>query len=201
MIKYDFEQFSSAWNDIRIGRITGTRFKTLMQKDSTQGYKDLITDIACEIITGKKEEKYTNDIMQRGIDMEPYAVKEYESIFDVEMEEIGFITPNEDSKYYEWIGISPDRLKLEVKCPLAKTHLNYIKNNVLPNEYKYQVQSQLFVTKCEYWDFMSYYPEMKPFIIRVLPDHEIHEMFEYELDKIIPLIKKEIEIYKNYNLI
>lgn len=204
MIKYTFEQHSEAWNQIRCGKITGTRFATLVSGDSTKGYKDLITEIAAEILTGEKEETYQNAIMERGTDLEPYARKEYENIFGVKVDQFGFISPDEDNEFYEWIGISPDGLidnnLLEIKCPLIKTHLNYIKDNKFPSVYKYQVQAQLYITGAEYCDFMSYYPNLKPFIIRVLPDNETFERFEMELKKIIPLIKNEIEIYNNYKL-
>jgi dolichol-phosphate mannosyltransferase len=83
MIFHNIEQRSEAWHDIRLGRITGTCFKSLVAKDSTAAYQDLITDIACEIITGRAEDSYTNEIMQHGIDTEPIARKEYENIFGV----------------------------------------------------------------------------------------------------------------------
>ena len=203
MIFHNIEQRSEAWHDIRLGRITGTCFKSLVAKDSTATYQDLITDIACEIITGRAEESYTNEIMQRGIDTEPIARKEYENIFGVEVKQSGFITPDEDHKYHDWVGISPDGLVengiLEIKCPLMKTHLNYIYADRLPTDYRYQVQGQLFVTGLEFCDFMSYVEGMKPFIIRVLPELELFKEFETRLDVAIEQIKDKILKYNSYN--
>jgi len=202
MITYNVEQQSNAWFDLRCGKITGTRFASLMMGESTKGYKDLISDIVGEIITETKEETYTNEIMQRGIDLEPEARKAYESIYNIEVDQIGFITPH--FRFEDWIGISPDGIMfnglLEIKCPLRKTHLSYIKANKLPNEYKWQVQGQLFVTSLKWCDFMSYYPDMKPFIIRVLPDKEMHEQIKERLESTIELIKKELEFYNNYEI-
>lgn len=203
MIKYDFEQRSQAWHEIRAGRITGTRFKTLMSKDSTEGYKSLITELATEIIIGKQEETYTNDIMQRGIDLEPVAIQEYNNFFGLDVESVGFITPK--NKYEDWIGVSPDGLvnggMVEIKCPLAKTHFNYINRNELPAAYRYQVQGQLFVSGLAYCDFVSYYPNMKLFVFRVLPDKELFETFEKELDKLIPLVLNKVETYNKYSIL
>ena len=200
MIKFNVEQGSNAWFDLKCGRITGTRFKSLMMGESTDGYKGLISDIVGELITGEIEEKYTDSNMQRGIDLEPEAREHYELSHMIDVEQVGFIIPDENTEFHEWIGISPDGLILpgmtEFKCPLRKTHLNYLKAGVFPNEYKWQVQGQLFVTILEFCDFMSYYQNMKPFIIRVFPDLKMHEQITERLRSTIKLIKLELE---NYN--
>lgn len=194
---------SEAWYAAKAGRVTGTRFSKLMAKESTKTYKDLVTDLATEIITGRMEETYTNANMEKGVETEPEARREYETIFDVKVEECGFIIPDEDNKYHEWIGVSPDGLidngLLEIKCPLMKTHLNYIAAGKLPYEYRHQVQGQLFVTGLEYCDFMSYCENMKPFIIRVEPDKILFKEFETKLDVLITEVENLMDIYKQYN--
>lgn len=206
MIIYDIEQQSEAWHQVRCGRITSIRFKNLVSKETTDSYKDLLTNIACEIITGQMEEIYTNALMEKGIETEPEARKEYESVFGIEVKQAGFIIPDEENKYHEWIGISPDGLLpdngiLEIKCPLMRTHFEYIEANKLPSEYRYQVQGQLFVTGFDYCDFMSYVENMKLFVIRVYPDKELFKEFERRLDILILEIQNKLSIYKNYNLI
>ena len=208
MIKHLLEQRSEAWYHIRLGRITATSFSDLMAKKDTKGYNDLITDIAGEILTEKKDESedYTSPAMERGVELESEAVKLYEDLFELQVEKIGFITPDEDNEFAEWIGVSPDGLigedgGLEIKCQLRKTHLNYIENGVLPTTYKNQVQASLWVSGRKWWDFMSYYPEMKPFIVRVFPDKELHLKYEERLRESILLIKNKIEIYKNYSFL
>src|SRR5664279_5721337 len=169
MILHKIEQHSEAWFVSRCGRVTGTCFKALIASETTATYKDLITDIACEIITGRQQESnYSNANMEHGTETEPKARKEYEIIFDCDVKEVGFVTPDEDHKYHEWIGVSPDGILsdnglLEIKCPMMKTHLGYIEAKKLPSEYRYQVQGQLFVTGYDYCDFMSYVEGMKPF--------------------------------------
>jgi predicted phage-related endonuclease len=185
-------------------RVTGTRFKNLVSKETPDSYKDLLTNIACEIITGKQEETYSNALMEYGIEMEPFARAKYEELFELKVTEVGFLTPDEDHNYHEWIGISPDGMIddngiLEIKCPLARTHFEYIERNVLPSEYRYQVQGQLFVSGASYCDFMSYVPGMKPFIIRIKPDVDLFLEFERRLDLLIVQVLEKINLYNKYS--
>lgn len=204
MIIIDVEQKSEAWFENRLGRVTASQFATAMSGMTTKGFNDLVQEIAAEIVSGEIEESYSNAIMERGIEMEPFAADEYSNLFEIKLIQVGFCIPDEDNPLHDWIGVSPDRLidengLLEIKCPLRKTHWNYIKENRLPNEYKWQVQGQLFVTEREYCDFMSFYPNLKPFIIRVKPDLEMHKQLHERLLIIKDLVKKEIELYNQYD--
>jgi hypothetical protein len=170
--------------------------------ESTATHKDLVTNIACEIITHKaEEEKYSNANMEHGKETEPIARTEYESLFDVEVKQVGFIIPDEDHKYHDWIGISPDGMTdglIEIKCPLARTHFEYIEGGKLPSEYRYQVQGQLFVTGLPYCDFVSYVEGMKLFMVRVYPDAKLFKEFERRLDILIEQVKTKLENYNKY---
>jgi len=202
MIKHLMEQRSEAWHNIRLTRITGTGFKDLMASKTTAAYQNLVANVVAEMITGKSSEfNYVNEAMQHGIDTEPIAARYYEELYECELEEVGFVTPDEDNKYHEWVGVSPDRLTpdwglVEIKCPLASTHLYYLSSKKLPSQYKWQVYGQLYVTGAEYCDFFSYVPEMKPFILRIYPDAEIFKQIEKELDI---FIVKANELLKSYN--
>lgn len=203
MIIHNIEQHSEAWHYLRCGRVTGTRFKSLMAGETTATYKDLITQLACEIITGQQEDAYVSADMERGTMLEPVAREAYEMEFGQEVKQIGFITPD-DSEFADWVGISPDGMLqdgglLEIKCPKYKTHLEYIEADKLPSEYRYQVQGQLFVTEAPYCDFMSYAVNMKPFIIRVYPDTELFSQFEIRLRKLIEEVQTKLKIYQNYS--
>ena len=191
MIIHNIEQRSEAWYSAKCGLVTSTRFKSLCAKETTDSYKDLVTNLACEIITGKIEETYSNALMEQALELEPIARKEYEWITDIPVKTVGFITPDEDHKYHNWIGDSPDGLLpedgiLEIKCPLARTHFEYIEANKLPTEYRHQVQGHLFVTRLSFCDFVSFFPGMKLFINRVEPDLELFAEFERRLDILIP---------------
>ncbi|PCJ57909.1 MAG: exonuclease [Rhodospirillaceae bacterium] len=199
MTTIDIQQGSESWFAIRAGKITGTRFAKVMAGDSTTTYKDLITDLAGEIITGEIEDAYSNAIMEKGKELEPEARKAYEHEVG-NVKETGICLLDD---YEDWVAYSPDGLMknglLEIKCPLRKTHLNYISRNELPNEYKWQVQGGLMVTGAKYCDFMSYYPFMKSFILRIQPDLDMHVQLISEIDKTIKLVKDKIKTYNQYD--
>lgn len=203
MIILNIEQRSEAWYEARCGRVTGTRFSDLVAGESTKTYKSLISDIACEIITHRQDEGYTNAAMEHGIETEPDARAEYETVMGVKVTEVGFIMRDENDKYHDWVGISPDGLTpdgmIEIKCPMMRTHLEYIEGAKLPTEYRYQVQGQLFVTGLPYCDFVSYVEDMKLFIVRVLPDEELFVEFERRLDKLIIDVNNKLETYYKYD--
>ncbi len=203
MIKVNVEQGSEAWHEAKLGLFSGTSFSTVVSGKDTKGYKDLILNVAGQMISGQKDETYSNANMERGIELEPEAKKEYESLFEVEVEEVGLCLMDDLD---EWVGVSPDGLVdeiggLEIKCPLMKTHLSYMNAGKLPTEYKWQVQGALFVTGREWWDFMSYYPNLKPFIFRVEPDLEMHDKLKGRLIEAIEDVKVQIAQYKQYNSI
>lgn len=201
MIRVLIEQGSEAWHQIRLGRITGTRFKSMMAEKSTKTYKDLITDIVGELLTGQAEEGYSNDIMERGKDLEPEARDLYNDIAGP-VEQVGFCIPDDGDTFQDWIGVSPDGIGsgvLEIKCPLIKAHLNYIEANRMPTEYYWQVMGLLYVTRLPFCDFMSYYPGLKPFILRVYPNADDFKLITQRLVEIIEGVKNKIEIYKKYN--
>jgi putative phage-type endonuclease len=204
MIIHNIDQQSEAWFQARCGKVTGTRFKDLMAGETTDTYKKLVSNIACEIITNEMEVAYSNALMEHGIETEPVARKEYESIFETEVQIAGFITRDEGDKYYEWIGISPDGILpdsgiLEIKCPLARTHFEYIESNKLPSEYRHQVQGQLFVTGFKYCHFMSFVKGMKPFIVAVEPDLTLFAEYEKRLDLLIIHVHNKLETYHKYD--
>lgn len=204
MIKHICEQNSEQWHNIRRGLITGTRAKEMFAGKSTATYQNLIYQLAGEIINAEIDEpEYSNEWMDRGKELEPLARQLYESIFDCHIEQVGFITPDIESEFAEWIGISPDGLTLddgliEIKCPKLTTHLAYIKGDKLPSEYKYQVYFQLYVTGVSYCDFMSFYPGLKPFITRVLPDKDIFLEIEAKLREVVAYVAGVLKIYNSY---
>ena len=206
MIIMNMEQRSENWFAEKCGRFGASKFTELMSGLTTKGYKSLIADKAGEVITGEIEEGYTDANMQRGQDLEPEAKREFESVFGINLVDVGLCLPD-DPELSEWVGVSPDALfpdmitPLEIKCPLMKTHLNYILADRLPNEYKWQVQGQLFVTGAPFAYFMSYYPGMKPFIIKVSPDEQMQADLKIRFHKAIEDVKAILKLYKNFESI
>ncbi len=205
MIKVRIEQGSDAWHEIRLGRFTGTSMGKLQSGKSTANYNDAITDVVGEILSGVADEFFPTADMIRGTALEPSARAFYEEIHDERVYEVGFCLPD-DEFLAEWIGVSTDGHRTsdegitEFKCPKLKTHLKYLEDGKMPNTYKWQVQAQLWVTGALFCDFMSYYPNMKPFIIRVYPDQEMFKSLENEVRIAIKSVQEKVELYKKYSI-
>ena len=160
MIVYkEMEQRSDDWFKLRLGTITGTRLKDVFKSNNLP----LIDELIAEELTGLTPPPiYVNDAMQRGIDLEPIAMDSYIKREFAEVETPAFVR-NSD---IDFLGFSPDGLVkkddkyvggVEIKCPSSKKHIEYIRTNKVPNEYKYQVLS--YFINCEdleYVDFISY---------------------------------------------
>jgi len=180
-------QGSDEWLQARCGVITASNFATAIGSGKTM--QSYMYKLAAERITGEVAEMYKNDAMQRGNDLEPVACKEYEFEHNTTVQETSLWLLDDD------IGASPDRLigddgLLEIKCPLAHTHVGYLDKLKLPSIYKAQVQGQMWVTDRQWCDFVSYHPDMKSMTIRVLRDDDyIKELSDKINEFKIKLIK------------
>jgi len=197
-----YSQGSEAWFEERKARITGIRYNAMMMGENTKGYNDLIADVAGEIITGQIEEKYKSSLMERGTQTEPEARAHLSDVLG-EMSEVGFMTLEQEDKFSEWVGLSPDALLvgqrkyIEIKCPLLKTHLGYFRTGK-PKEYRWQLQGGLWLMKEDYDSiyFCSYYPNVKPYILEVMPDEKDFKALEERLPITIERIEELLEVYR-----
>jgi hypothetical protein len=55
---------------------------------------------------------------------------------------------------------------VEIKCPSPGVHVGYLLANKVPTEYKLQILGSLLVTNRDWWDFISYHPDMESLIVR-----------------------------------
>jgi len=169
MIIHDVEQGSYEWHQIRLGKITSTRLKKVMAKDNMS----LVDELIAEEETGLSDDDgFVSEDMQRGIDLEPLAIKEYESITGNTVTRYGIMQSDE----LPILCQSPDGYvgtegAIEVKCPRTKTHVKYIRQGKIPNDYKEQVWCYFMVNPNLKWlDFISYDPRLtkKPiWVLRV----------------------------------
>ncbi len=179
----DCIQGTESWFSARLGIPTASNFDkicTTKGEPSKQRIKYL-WQLAGERVSGKAEETYQNANMIRGQEMEKEAREFYKMVTDEEVTQVGFCTDDE-GKY----GASPDSLVgnkggLEIKCPLMATHVGYLLDGTLPMDYFQQTQGNLLVTKREWWVFESYYPAIRPFILKVGRDEKFVKKLESEL--------------------
>lgn len=172
LIMKDFEQGTPEWFQARLGIPTSSNFDKIITttgKPSKQSEKYMY-QLAGERITKSPTEGYKSDFMERGKVLEAEARMFYEMLYDVEVQQVGIVYKDEDKK----TACSPDGLTeggLEIKCPAIHTHVSYMINEGnLVKDYFQQVQGSLYVTGLEWWDLLSYYPGMKPVLVRVIPD-------------------------------
>ena len=187
-------QGTDEWKNCRLGIPTSSNFEKLITtkgETSKQRYKYLYR-LAGEKVSGNAEETYQNGAMQRGIELEDEARQMYQIVNGEEVEQVGFCL--EDGEKY---GCSPDGLVgkdggIEIKCPSMAVHVGYLIDNKLPSEYFQQTQGQLLVTGRKWWDFISYYPGIKPLIVRVKQDKEFHKALNAELKAFCDLLEETI---------
>ena len=188
------DQGTQEWLDARLGCPSASQFCKLVTtagKPSASA-DDYISELIAERITGEREPIYVNEWMQRGTELEPEARATYEFIHGVDVEEVGFIL--DDSGEF---GCSPDGLVgedggVEFKCPAPKNHIAWSRKGVCPSKHYAQVQGCLYITGRKWWDFMSYHPEMKPFIVRVERDEEFIEKLAEQISLAVEEIKSEV---------
>lgn len=176
-------QNSPEWISARCGIPSASNFDKIVTSkgEPSKQRTKYMWQLAGERIANRSEELYQNVSMIRGTEMQSEAKSLYEIINDIPVQEVGFCL--DDTGNY---GASPDGLigdygGLEIKCPLMATHIGYLLDNILPVDYVQQVQGNLLVTGREWWDFVSYYPSIRPLIVRIYPDNKFLKALKMEL--------------------
>ena len=187
IIRDDIEQGSPQWFQEHAGKPGASSYNKIVttRGEPSKQANDYALQLAGEYLLGTVEHGYTSFAMQRGIEMEAEAREYYEFINDVEVQQVGMIYKDKRQDRL----CSPDGLMdgkgLEIKSPMLKAHIKYLLGGKLPTEYFCQVQGSLYITGFETWDFMSYYPGLKPFLITVRRDEKFISALAKELDKFI----------------
>jgi putative phage-type endonuclease len=190
------EQGTKEWRDARGGIPTASAFDMLITSkgDPSKQKQKYMYALAVERVSGVVEEHYQNENMKRGIAMEDEARKLYELMTNNTVEKVGVCYPDKKKLF----GASPDGLVgddglLEIKCPTAPVHVEYLLEGNLPTTYIQQTQGQLLVTGRKWVDFMSYYPGVKPLIIRVFPDVTFIKKLRVELELFCKQLDEVVE--------
>ena len=183
----DCEQGTEAWKYARLGIPTASEFSTVLSKGRKAGEPskmrtDYMLTLAGEILTQEiAPEGGSSAAMKRGKVMEEEARRAYAFLKDVDPVQVGFLRNG-------MAGASPDSLigangMLEIKTKLPKLHLAVLLEGKLPDEHKAQVQGGIWIAEREWQDFMSYWPKLRPFIVRVYRDDEYIARLKVEIDQ------------------
>jgi len=154
------EQRSPEWHAARLGVFTSSEIYRLMTKPKlkgeflSEGAKTYIFEKVAESLTGIREEVFTTQTMQWGIDNEPLAKKHLARLNNWTIEETTFIKV--ESLNYGGSGdgwIREINGALEVKCLNTVNHLSEIRDSEdfksnLPKRF-WQVLSDAYLRECD----------------------------------------------------
>lgn len=178
---------SLAWVPERIGCLGASELviaaeKTKNGKRSAAGER-LIKCKVAEMLTNIKTGTPPTMAMQRGIDMQDPAVREYELVTG------RFVLPEAMVRHPSidgflatpdgWIG--NDGL-LEVKVPQQETFVGWVSDGVIPEQHVMQMCGQIACSRRTWVDFCAYCPESREgrrlFVRRFVPTAEQIEQAE-----------------------
>lgn len=185
-IVLDCQQGSPEWLRARLGLPTASNFdKVCTPTGKLSASSDrLLAKLAAEWFLGVSLDDADSGFMQRGRDLEPEAAAWYEFDTNQTTTPVGLILRH-DRK----VGASPDRLVgddglLEIKCPSAEVHMTYLLGG-MTNDYRCQVQGQLWITGRQWSDLCSYHPSMPKVKVRFERDEDFIALLAEAMDKFI----------------
>ena len=166
----DMEQGSPEWFAARAGVPTASCFSDVLAKGEGKTRRKYLLTLAGERLTGEPAESYSNAHMERGKVMEEEARDLYAFQTDAEIQRVGFLLDEALRA-----GASPDGLigedgMVEIKTKLPHLQLEALIAGKLPAEHRAQVQGALWVSGRDWCDFVSYWPRLPLFRIRVERD-------------------------------
>lgn len=176
MIIHNVQQGTEEWFNLRVGKVTMScldKIITPAKGEPSKQQDDYMNFLLAEMFYGHPLETFTSAAMQNGSDSEEEAARIYCVENDCELERIGFITNDEET-----IGCSPDRFivgtkkAVEIKVPLPKTHVGYLRTKSVDRDYWCQLQGQLWIGELDKVDIYSYNPKMPRVQIEVGRDEE-----------------------------
>lgn len=188
IIETSFEQGSDKWHDARLRSIGGTGIAKLIttKGERSKSREDYLTEKASQAITGKRKKIFQTYEMEWGHTYEPDSRDVFELVNGIKLDQCAMIFFDETKSWH----ISPDGVNLdkkigfETKSPQLKEFIATKKGNKLPTKHILQVQTSLALTGFDTWYFQSYFPELKPFTIKVARD-----------EALIKIIKAEVKIF------
>lgn len=161
----DFPQGSAEWAQARTGRVTASNLSKVLsrardRKSEGATRANYKARIIAEILTAQpQEDDYTNDDMEGGIELEPFARGTYmaRKLISVDMAPL-VVHPT-----MERFSCSPDGLvgedgMTQFKCPKAATHIGYRLAGVVPPKYEPQLVAEMECCERAWSDFVSYCP-------------------------------------------
>jgi hypothetical protein len=197
MIVHHCEQGSPEWFALRAGMPTASEFSKLITSTgelskSLQGYA--IT-LAGEKYAGKPLDAFEgNGYTERGKLLEADARSAYVFLHDYDVEQVGFVTDDD-----QCLGCSPDGIigndgLVEMKCLKAENHIKallyYKKHKKCPPDYIQQTQGQILICEREWCDLVFYHPDLPQLVIRQMRDDHLQVLLLSAVVQVIDMRDK-----------
>lgn len=177
----DCEQRSETWHQARLGRLTASRASDMLatRKDGhpSASRQNLLTQLVLERLTSKVQERdFRSAAMDEGTAREPEAQATYELLTGSMLRTCGFLRSDEVMAGASLDGYVDDMAGIvELKNPLAATHLGYLKSGKIPPDYLAQITHQLWISGARWCDWLSYHPDF--------PEPLRHKLVRVERDE------------------
>lgn len=200
----DIKQGTPEWFAARLGNASASRISDIIARTKS-GYsasrENYLTELVLERF-GIPQESFTSAAMEWGTQTEPLARMAYEARTGDIVREVGYIL----HPTIKHAGASPDGIVfdeglLEIKCPISKTHFEYLLAGEVPNKYKPQMAWQMACTNRKWCDFVSFDPrvpeKLQYFHIRYDRDDSYIAMLEEEVKLFLIEVDAKFEQLKS----
>jgi hypothetical protein len=187
-------QRSKQWFEVRRGVFGASQADKIITPTGVKSrqLEKLASIKACEVISGTTEKSPTSYHMNKGTFYEPHAIKLYEEVYNVEIEEVGFLKAPCGNYGCSVDGAITDmfgdwKKTIEIKNKSFSSFGKYSMLTEVPKEYKPQTQFQLLVTGLESLDFVYFNEHIGIGVIEVKRDNEYIAKLEKYLKEAIAL--------------
>jgi len=193
------------WFQARCGLATASLLNAVMSDDKSgkgpgKPFFTLVDEKVWEEIGGLIHSGGTGFAAQRGVELEPLALKIYAEIMGVSITKPGFVRHKSLA-----FGGSPDAVRsdgnlVEVKCPESPAKVVQMRCDQDVSEYRNQIQGQICVTGAEWCDLVIYDDRLPPdsalTVIRVPRDEAHIKRIEARVQMFNDAVKQRVAQYK-----
>jgi len=196
------DQRSPEWFTARLGKLTGSRAKDMLatiKNGEAAPRRNLRVQLVLERLTGRSQENgYQSHAMQQGIEREVDAFAVYEGLTGTLLTSSGFLEHDTlmagcslDGHVGDFEGL------VEIKCPQAATHLDYLKTGTIPGDYYKQITHALWITGAQWCDWLSFNPDfpepLQVKLVRVVRSEAAIAAYETAATAFLAEVDQELE--------
>lgn len=177
MIQYAVFEKEEDWLDFRAKYFTASEASRLITEPKKKGEllsigaKTYVREIVANILATPETTFYNSD-MERGKEMEPFAVAKLADYWNKDENDDDFVYTSQNGYVFFYdddydLGGTPDVIWLrkrsaEIKCPKSSTHVKYLELETWEDikaecpEYYGQMQTNMYLTQTDECIFMSF---------------------------------------------